>query len=155
MGVGEAWRPPRSTRPLFLRPAYLGLVVAGGAAGTTARYLLESAFVPPAGQVPWVTAVINVTGAFLLGTLLTALARGGADTGVRRGVRIGAGTGVLGGYTTYSTFAVEVHALLGAGLAWTGIGYAVGSVLAGVAAALVGVLLARRLVPARGPGAAS
>ena len=145
---------PSSPRPAFLRPGALALVAAGGAVGTTVRYLLEVACTPGAGQVPWVTFVINVTGAFLLGALLTTLARTGEDAGWRRSVRLGVGTGMLGGYTTYSTFAVEVHSLLGAGRTWVGTGYAAGTVLAGVAAAAIGLLLARWLVRARGGEAA-
>ena len=146
--------PVRHPRPAYLRPRSLALVGAGGAVGTTVRYLLEAAVIPAPGQVPWVTFVINVTGAFLLGALLTTLARTGEDAGWRRSVRLGVGTGMLGGYTTYSTFAVEVHSLLGAGSTWTGTIYAAGTVLAGVAAAALGLLLARWLVRARGGEAA-
>ncbi|WP_147916382.1 FluC/FEX family fluoride channel [Ruania zhangjianzhongii] len=141
------------TRSALPRPAVLGLILAGGAVGTTGRYLLETAFAPPAGHWPWVTFVINVTGAFLLGGLLFGLGRSGEDTGARRGLRLGAGTGLLGGFTTYSTFTLEVHGLFGGGQLWTGLGYAAGSVLTGVAAAAGGALLARWLVPVQRPEA--
>jgi len=55
------------------------------------------------------------------------------------------GTGVLGGYTTYSTFAVETAKLLGGGAVLIGVGYAVASVVLGLAAALGGTVLAARL----------
>ncbi|HLS62792.1 MAG TPA: CrcB family protein [Ruania sp.] len=149
MAAAEIPHPQPRTHP-FLQPRSLALVAGGGAVGTTARHLLETAFAPASGAVPWVTLVINVTGAFLLGALLTVLGRTGADVGWRRRVRLGVGTGALGGYTTYSTFAVEVCGLLGAGHTWAGTGYAAGTVLAGVAAAGLGLLLARWLVPLRG-----
>lgn len=151
MVAGQLPRPHRRT----IRPVSLGLILAGGAAGTTARYLLEAAFPPPSDHWAWVTFLINVTGAFLLGGLLFGLARRGDDAGARRGLRLVVGTGVLGGFTTYSTFAVEVHDLLGGGQLWTGLGYAVGSVLAGVAAAAGGAMLARRLAPVRRRGVGS
>ena len=89
---------------------------------------------------------MSVTGAFTLGVLLETLIRRGPDSGVRQFLRLGLGTGVLGGYTTYSTFAVEAVRLLGAGAVLIGIGYAIASVLLGLAAALAGTLLAARLV---------
>lgn len=123
--------------------------------GTTGRYLLEEAFPPGPGHWPWTTFAINVTGAFLLGALLFGLARRGEDSGTRRQLRLTLGTGVLGAFTTYSTFALEVHDLLGVGHHWTGLGYAAGSVVTGVLAAAAGALLARRLVPPRRPEAGS
>ncbi len=153
--MADRENPSRGVRPPYLRPGSLLLVAGGGAVGTTARHLLEAAFPPAPGEVPWVTLVINVTGAFLLGALLTTLARTGADTGLRRRVRLAVGTGALGGYTTYSTFAVEVWGLLDAGHTWAGAGYTAGMVLAGVLAAALGLLLVRWLVPARGGEAAA
>lgn len=135
------------TRPAVGSLPILGLILAGGAVGSTVRYLLETAFPPAAGHWPWTTFAINLTGAFLLGFLVFALARRGEDSGSRRRLRLVLGTGVLGGFTTYSTFALEVHGLLGGGHLWTGLGYAAGSVLAGVAAAAAGATLARWLVP--------
>ena len=82
------------------------LVFVGGAIGTTVRYLLSAA-VPTVAGIPLITLVINVTGAFVLGWLLEALALRGPDAGPRRDLRLFAGTGILGGYTTYSSFAVD------------------------------------------------
>ncbi len=130
-------------------PVLLALVVLGGSAGTAARALAEGAFpAMPAGW-PWATFVINVTGAFLLGFLLEALCRGGRDEGWRRRVRLGAGTGFLGGYTTYSTFALEVAQRAPALAA----AYAAATALLGVAAAIAGYRLAGRLAPGSHGGA--
>lgn len=136
--------------------ALAGLVALGGAVGTTARALLEQAFAPVPGSWPWTTFWINLAGSFVLGALLETLLRSGPDAGWRRGVRLGCGTGVLGGFTTYSTFAVEVERLASGGHAALGAAYALGSVVLGVAAAVVGITLAaaaRRRLVARGGGA--
>lgn len=147
--AGPAVRP----RPLYTRPDYLLVLVAGGAVGTLTRYLLEGAAPAQPGEWPWTTFWINVAGSFLLGSLVTALARRGADRGWRRRVRIGAGTGFCGGLTTYSTFVVEVDALLRGGWLTTAVSYALVSVVVGVLAALAGVRLLGSW-PRRGSGAA-
>jgi CrcB protein len=121
------------------------LILIGGALGTGIRAALEAAYPAQPGGWPWATFLINVTGAFPLGVLLETLIRRGPDSGVRQYLRLGLGTGVLGGYTTYSTFAVEAVRLLGAGAVLIGIGYAIASVILGLAAALAGTLLAARL----------
>lgn len=141
---------PRS-RPPYRQPRLLVLVVFGGAIGTTARWEVGRALPLAAGHWPWATFVINVAGSFLLGLLLEVILRRGAEVGWRRDVRVGVGTGILGGFTTYSTFVVETDRLIASGHAVTGVAYAVGSVAAGVLAALMGTLLARVLTPER-PG---
>lgn len=122
------------------------VVLVGGAFGTAVRAALESAFPAQPGAWPWTTFAINVSGSFLLGLLLETLSRRGPDAGLRRYLRLGVGTGVMGGYTTYSTFAVETVRLLGLGGAATflGIGYALGSVVLGLLAAFAGMWLAAR-----------
>lgn len=121
------------------------LIVLGGALGTALRAALEAAYPATSGGWPWATFTINVTGAFLLGVLLEALSRLGPDTGLRQYLRLGVGTGLLGGYTTYSTFAVESVRLIGGEAVWVGLGYALTSVVLGLTAALAGTLLAVRL----------
>ncbi len=129
-----------------VRPVWLGVIGLGGAAGTATRAWLESQFPAAAGEWPWTTFWINLTGALLLGALLEVLAGSGPDRGWRRGVRLGMGTGFLGGYTTYSSFAVETLGLIQSGAWLLGFGYALGSVVAGLAAALAGARLVRRLL---------
>jgi CrcB protein len=121
-------------------------VFVGGTAGTLARFGLAELVPPPAG-FPLGIFLINVTGAFALGVLLEALARRGPDEGHRRAVRLLAGTGFLGGFTTYSALAVDAALLTGSGRTGAGIAYLVGSVLAGLAAAAAGVVVGRRLGP--------
>lgn len=120
-----------------LRLGLITLVVAGGTVGTLVRAVAEDAFGAHAGEWPWTTFAINVLGSFLLGLLVAVLTRVGDESRVR----LALGTGLLGGFTTYSTFVVEVDQLLRDGHLGVGAGYALGSVLLGVTAAAAGVLL--------------
>ena len=131
--------PRRGAPPLL---ALAGLVAAGGAAGVLARAGIEQAFPAAPGGWPWATFWINVTGSLVLGALLETLVRSGPDHGWRRAVRLGCGTGVLGGFTTYSTFAVEAVRLAEGGDLGTGLAYALVSVAVGVTAAAAGIVLA-------------
>lgn len=115
-------------------------VAAGGALGTAAREAL-TLLAPPTVGVPWITVVINVAGAFALGVLLEALALRGPDEGKHRSWRLFAGTGVLGGFTTYSALSIDTVLLLGTSPAW-GVLYAAGTVLLGFAAGAAGIAAA-------------
>ncbi|WP_425411314.1 fluoride efflux transporter FluC [Microbacterium luticocti] len=130
-------------RPVHLRWSTIGLVIAGGAIGTLARYLITLAL-PDGGGVPVTILLVNVVGALVLGWLLAALARRGPDTGRRRAVRLFAGTGILGGFTTYSTFAVGADGLFATDRPLLGIGYALLTVVVGAAASVAGIALAGR-----------
>lgn len=120
------------------------LVATGAVLGTTARAALESTFVPAPGAVPWVTLGINVTGSFFLGVLLQLLTYAGPDAGWRRAVRLGCGTGAIGGFTTYSTFILEIDQLARGGHLLVAVGYLVASVVAGLAAAVGAIALVDR-----------
>ena len=120
----------------------------GGTVGTAVRYRLESVFATPAGGMPWVTFAINVSGAFLLGFLLEALALVAADGRRRRALQLTLGTGLLGGYTTYSTFVLESIALGSHGTLPFAVAYVAASVVVGFAAAFVAMGLTRAAVRA-------
>ena len=124
-------------RPRPWRARTLVLIALGGAVGATARDQLEQAFPAASGGWPWATFWINVSGAFVLGLLLEMLAVLGPDEGWRRRMRLGVGTGLLGGYTTYSSFAVETVLLGRDRDLVVALGYAVASLVAGFAAAYV------------------
>jgi CrcB protein len=127
-------------------------VVGGGAIGTLARYAVERAVLTPAGAGwPTATFVVNVVGAFLLGALVGRLTRPGPASERAVIARLALGTGVLGGFTTYSTLAVET-ALLGRSGHWgLAVAYPVASAVAGVVAAVAGLRSGRRATPAARP----
>ena len=123
--------------------ASLALVAAGGCAGTLVRAALERAWPASPGHLPVTTLALNVVGALALGLLLGALGEG------RPRLRLALGTGVLGGLTTHSTFILESHRLLTSGGDGSnpvlGAAYLVGSMVAGLVAAGLGLWLAGRL----------
>jgi CrcB protein len=135
---GRAEEAP--ARPLHLRWRSLGLVALGGTLGTGAREALALSFPAAPGTLPVTILLINVTGSLLLGLLLESLLRRGPDEGPRRDLRLFVGTGVLGGFTTYSALAVDTGLLLD-GHAGVAIAYALGSVVAGALAAAGGIVL--------------
>ena len=112
----------------------------GGTLGTGVRVMITSA--APAAAIPIATFFINVVGAFILGLLLEGLTRPGPRPRARL-IRRLAGTGFLGGFTTYSALALQVVDLQRAGSGGLAVAYAVGSLLLGTAAAGVGILLGR------------
>ena len=124
-------------------PACLALVAAGGCAGTLVRAALERAWPASPGHLPVTTLALNVVGALALGLLLGALGGG------RPRLRLALGTGVLGGLTTHSTFILESHRLLTSGgdggHPVLGAAYLVGSMVAGLVAAGLGLWLAGHL----------
>ncbi len=123
---------------MHLQGASIGLVFVGGAVGTGARTALSAA-TPAASGVPVAVLGINVVGAFLLGVLLQRLHRAGPDQGRRRALRLLVGTGVLGGFTTYSALAADTAGLLVEGRGAAALLYAGGTLLLGLAAALAGL----------------
>jgi CrcB protein len=117
-------------------------VAAGGAIGSALRY---SAMVWISQRLsqgfPWHTFLVNVTGSFLLGLLLSvSVEHGGWDRWT-----LFLGIGVLGGFTTFSTFAFESLRLLEDGLLGAGAANMVLSVVLGVAAAAAGIALGRAI----------
>ena len=82
-----------------------------------------------------------MTGAFLLGILLELLSRRGPDHGRRRALRLFLGTGLLGGFTTYSALANDTAVLVASGNAVAGISYGLGTLFVGALAAWGGIAL--------------
>jgi CrcB protein len=142
--------PPDSHPELALDPdpgplslALIALVGLGGALGTATRYGLAQ-LLPAGSGLPRGTLIANLVGALILGMLLEALARRGPDLGALRRARLLIGTGFCGGLTTYSTLAVESDLLVRAHRDGLAAGYAVGSIVAGVALAGLGIAIAAR-----------
>ncbi|HSI25794.1 MAG TPA: CrcB family protein, partial [Aeromicrobium sp.] len=113
-----------------MRPHLVLLVFAGGFLGV----LLRASISDRAGggsAFPASTFAINIAGAFALSILIECLALRGSDVGHRRATRLFVGTGLLGGFTTYSALAVQTDTLLRHGLIGLAFAYAVGSVVGG------------------------
>lgn len=120
------------------------LVAAGGTAGTAARLALGM-LLPDAGALP--VLIANVVGAFLIGVLTARLPKAAE-------LRLLLGTGVLGGFTTYSAFMTGTLGL------WSeapllAVSYAAGSLALGVTAVALGLRLGRPREPRPPAGAAS
>lgn len=121
----------------------LALVAAGGALGASARWLIGGWLADRLGPAfPWHTMVINATGALLLGVLMGATLDRGLGS---PGWRVFLGTGVLGGYTTFSTLAYESVALLQQGLYAQAALNMFGSGALGIVAAVAGLAIGRAL----------
>lgn len=112
----------------------------GGVTGAALRYGLTSAWPTPAGSLPWPTLTINVIGCAVLGGLLGALAAGAPWARWRHLL----GTGLLAGFTTFSTFAVETAALLRDGAIAVAATYTVTTLVLGVLATVAGEVTAQR-----------
>jgi len=121
------------------------LVAAGGALGSVARYQTGVWALRILGpRTPWAgTFTVNVAGGFLMGLLVGVLAfRGGAD---QDRWRLLLAVGVLGGFTTFSSFSLDASLMIQR-RAWdAALGYAVASVVLGISALFIGLALARRL----------
>ncbi|MCA1824306.1 MAG: fluoride efflux transporter CrcB [Mycobacteriales bacterium] len=122
-----------------MQPQIVLAVAVGGALGTTARFGIARWMGQQAGTFPWATWIVNISGSFVLGLLLTLVLERFPPT---RYVRPFAATGFLGAYTTYSTFAVETDLLVKAGHPRAAVVYVVASVLGGCVAVWGGILLA-------------
>jgi fluoride exporter len=120
----------------------LGWVCLGGAVGSGLRYLAVLATVRAFGLTfPFGTLAVNLLGSALLGALVQ-LAPGSA---LSPELRTALGVGLLGGFTTYSTFNLELLALIQQGRAGLALAYGAGTLLGGLAAGLSGIALARTL----------
>ncbi len=118
------------------------LVAAGGGAGALTRYIAGAAIMTRfGGRFPLGTLVINVTGSFLIGFLMTLLT-GRLDIDPRW--RLLLVVGFLGGFTTFSSFEWETYSAAREGELWAGMLNVVSSVMLGYAAVWLGSMLARR-----------
>jgi fluoride exporter len=115
-------------------------VALGGVVGALARYALGIAWPTGAGAFPWTTFAVNVSGCLLVGVLLVRLLEAGAVHPLWRPFL---GTGVLGGYTTFSTYAVDTRTLAAGGHPGVAVAYALGTLAAALLAVQVGVIAGR------------
>lgn len=116
------------------------VVAAGGASGSLARWALGQALTAPPGGFPWATFLANVSGAFAIGVLMVFVLDVWPPS---RFVRAFLGVGVLGGFTTVSTYMLDTRALLAADGAPLAAAYLFATLATGLAAVWAGILLAR------------
>ena len=122
------------------------LAALGGVLGALARWAVAGVLPGSPGGWPWATLLVNLTGCLLIGVLLAVLlARFPSSPWLRPFLAVG----VLGGYTTWSTFAVEVVVLVEDGRAALAAGYVVASVVGGVLAVVAGLVAGRAAVRAK------
>jgi len=143
--VGADQYPPRSASPASTA---LTLVAGagGGAAGALARYELALAIPVGGDGFPWSTLTINLSGAALLGFLLTLLLERRRPT---RYLRPLLGTGFTGAYTTWSTFMVDADQLISHHHVALAVLYVLVSLVGGLAAVTLSVAGTRRLPRSR------
>jgi fluoride exporter len=120
----------------------IAVIAAGGASGAAARYGVGLALPHPPDGWPWATLLVNATGCLLIGTLMVLIVEIWVG---HRLIRPFLGVGVLGGYTTFSTYAVEAQQLIVAGRPGLALSYLVATVVGALVAVQLGVSLTRAL----------
>lgn len=136
MGPGRR----RRVRLLKGRGDILAAIAAGGALGSLARWGLAEALPHGSGEIAVSTWITNVTGALVIGALMHLITEVWPP---RRLLRPFWGVGVLGGYTTFSTYALDMHHLLAAGEPVRAAVYYLGTLLTGLPAVWLGLAAAR------------
>jgi CrcB protein len=118
-------------------------VALGGALGASARYSVDKLIEQRSSAVfPWATFTINATGCFLIGVITAALVE---RAHLPAWLRVGLVVGVIGGYTTFSTFAQEALELGEVHHVAAAAGYVLASVAVGIAAVYAGTLVGRTI----------
>lgn len=133
--VSPLWTPAPSRLSVVL------VIAAGGALGSLGRAGLAEALPHRPAEWPWATLVTNVTGSTALVVLLVVLSHRFPHVHYARPFL---GTGLLGGYTTFSTFSVEVVELARADRGWLALGYVGASIAGMLLAGLAALVLVRR-----------
>ena len=124
----------------------VAVVSAGGALGAGARYAATMAWPTPQAAFPATVFVVNVVGSALIGILMVSVVQLWPH---RRLVRPFLGTGVLGGFTTFSTYAVDVSQLATARQVGTAAAYLILTPTVAVLAATLAARTTRRLITRR------
>lgn len=114
------------------------LVGLGGALGSMARYGAGRLIGSAASGWPTATFVVNISGGLLMGLLSALLLRLGGEPW-----RLLLGVGLLGGFTTFSSFSLELLLLIDQGKFWMATGYALSSVVVALLAVVAGLWIGR------------
>ncbi|MFN3619971.1 fluoride efflux transporter FluC [Sphingorhabdus sp.] len=118
------------------------LVMSGGAIGAALRYGLSRALPVGATGWPWPTFAVNIIGGLCMGVLAIWLMRGDSST---EPLRLFLGVGVLGGFTTFSAFSVEMAYMVQRGQIGMATGYAAVSVILALGATFAGMAAAKAI----------
>ncbi|MER7203902.1 CrcB protein [Streptomyces sp. CB01635] len=135
--------PARRRGALRVQGPIVAVVSLGGAVGACARYGAALLWPTSPGAFPWTTMWVNALGCFVIGVFMVIISDMWA---AHRLVRPFFGTGVLGGFTTFSTYAVDIQQLVDAGRVRTGLVYLAATLLVALAAVGLGVALTRRVL---------
>ncbi|MGW0932602.1 fluoride efflux transporter FluC [Streptomyces sp. NPDC002644] len=127
----------------------IAVIALGGAIGASARYAATLRWPAAADAFPWAVFWVNVVGCALMGAV-TVLATEGPRT-PHPLLRPFLGTGVLGGFTTFSAYALDAHRLDEAGERPLALLYLGGTLAAAMAAVLLGAVAGRRALSRRPP----
>jgi len=119
------------------------VVAVGGAIGSLARWGLSTAYPAGSNGFPWATFAVNISGSLLIGVVMVLITMLWSD---RRLVRPFVGVGVLGGYTTFSTYAVDAQRLIVNGAGATALVYLAATVVLALAAATTGIVATRAVL---------
>jgi fluoride exporter len=125
------------------RWSVLAAISAGGVLGALARYGLQTAFPHQPGGFPWATFAVNVSGCFLIGVLMVLVTQVWT---ARPLLRPFLGVGVLGGFTTFSTYVVDIQQAITAAAATTGLAYLAATLVAALIAVFLGTAATQRAI---------
>ncbi|MEW2081018.1 CrcB family protein [Streptomyces sp. NPDC005283] len=123
--------------------AIVAAVALGGAIGAIARYGASLLWPTAAGAFPWTTLLVNAIGCAIIGIFMVVITDVWA---AHRLVRPFFGTGVLGGFTTFSTYAVDIQQRVNGNDARTGLAYLALTLLVAVASVWTTANLTRRVI---------
>ncbi len=122
------------------RRQVLAVIAVGGVLGAEARFGVSTLLPHDVAGFPWATLVVNASGCLLIGVLMTLIVDAAPP---HRLLRPFVGVGILGGYTTFSTYTVDIQHLLTAGRPAVAVGYLAGTAVVALAAVWAGVALTR------------
>ncbi|MFF5258206.1 fluoride efflux transporter FluC [Actinomadura viridis] len=148
-GAGRTADPPTRRRRPALRGApwaTLGAISAGGVLGALARYGLTAAFGHGPAEFAWAAFAVNATGCLLIGVLMVAVTEVWQAHPLARPFL---GVGILGGFTTFSTYVVDVQLAFRAGAPFTALAYLAATPVCALLAVYAGVRLTRLLTRTR------
>ncbi|MCQ6244188.1 fluoride efflux transporter CrcB [Streptomyces malaysiensis] len=141
--------PPAPHHPWRGQGPVVGVVAVGGALGAMARYGATLLWSTPSSAFPWTILLVNAVGCAIIGVFLVLITEMWT---AHRLVRPFFGTGVLGGFTTFSTYAVDFARLVQEGRVAIAFAYLMGTLVVAMAAVWAAVAATRRVIGAYGEG---